>query len=380
MRTFILSSTVAFLSSCATPLKEEARVFELRRAWSRAAVRSPISGNRKLNRMTPIRVGELVIAGNGHDGVSAWKANTGRLKWHLPVRNGVEGGAAVIRDIIFFGGNDGLFYSVTAVDGRILWTFDAKAEHLSEPTLDTSRGVVFFLSSQNVVYALSAESGKQLWLYSHQDTSNFSVRGGSKPVLHNDVLYVGFSDGSFTALSAQSGGVKWEVKLNRNRRFRDIDARAYVDGDRLFVSGFDDKLYCLNRDSGAVIWTVDRGGHSGVTAHEDLLFYPTTDGQVLALDRKSGNVRWSYSLSSGIATSVGIYKGFVVFGESSGALRFLRLEDGKPVYSFFPGRGILSEPRLVPEENRIYFLSGEANLYALDAGYVRRRWFDYLGW
>ncbi|WP_374030267.1 PQQ-binding-like beta-propeller repeat protein [Bdellovibrio bacteriovorus] len=354
-------------------LNNSKREYEVKAAWIRRTTEKDNLGFRKINRMTPVLAGDLVIQGNGLDGIVAYSRDNGQERWRLPIENGAEPSATLIRDRLFVGASDGNFYSIEASTGKVQWTFNTKSENLAAPLLED--GIVYFLAGNSVFYALDASTGHQVWLYSRQDTSQFSIRGGSQAALNNGILYVGFSDGSVVALNAKTGSSLWEVQLNRNKRFRDIDATPVVEGNQLYVAGYDDKLYCLSADKGEVVWRIDGGGYSGVTVVGDKLIYPTTNGEVQALNKASGDKLWSYKLKDGIATQVRTYKGVLVFGESQGSLRFLDANAGTEVGSFEPGRGILSSPQVDEKAGRVYFISGEANLYAIDAGWIRTPYF-----
>ncbi|WP_374027221.1 PQQ-binding-like beta-propeller repeat protein [Bdellovibrio bacteriovorus] len=354
-------------------LNNSKREYEVKAAWIRRTTEKDNLGFRKINRMTPVLAGDLVIQGNGLDGIVAYSRDNGQERWRLPIENGAEPSATLIRDRLFVGASDGNFYSIEASTGTVQWTFNTKSENLAAPLLED--GIVYFLAGNSVFYALDAATGRQIWLHSRQDTSQFSIRGGSQAALNNGILYVGFSDGSVVALNAKTGSSLWEVQLNRNKRFRDIDATPVVDGNQLYVAGYDDKLYCLSVDKGEVLWRIEGGGYSGVTVVGDKLIYPTTNGEVQALNKASGDKLWSYKLKDGIATQVRTYKGVLVFGESQGSLRFLDANAGTEVGSFEPGRGILSSPQVDEKAGRVYFISGEANLYAIDAGWIRTPYF-----
>ncbi|WP_413587600.1 PQQ-binding-like beta-propeller repeat protein [Bdellovibrio sp. HCB274] len=350
-------------------LNNSKRTFEVKTAWVRQTTYKENLGFRKINRMTPLLVGDLVIQSNGMDSISAYSRADGQLKWKLPIKNGAEPSATMIRDRLFIGASDGNFYSIEASTGRVQWTFPTKSENLSEPLLDD--GVVYFLAGNNVLYALDAATGRQVWLYSRQDTSVFSIRGGSKPAIRNGTLYIGFSDGSLVAFNAKTGSVAWELQLNRNKRFRDIDASPILDGDQIYIAGYDDKLYAVSAAKGEILWRVDQGGYSSVTVAADKIYYPTTAGEVLALNKTTGQTVWSFKVKDGIATQVKLFKGILTFGESQGHLQFLDAGSGQPLGSMEPGRGILSSPQVDEGANRVYFISGEANLYAIDAQWVR---------
>lgn len=382
MKLILFVSLLLGLSACTTiegsleqwrSTNSNKREYEVKTAWVRQTTAKDNLGFRKINRMTPVLAGDLIIQGNGLDGLVAYERDNGHEKWRLPIINGVEPSAALIKDRLFVGASDGNFYSVEASSGKIQWTFPTKAENLSAPLLD--EGVVYFLAGNNVFYALDAATGRQIWLYSRQDTSQFSIRGGSQAALKNGILYVGFSDGSLVALNAKSGAVVWDLQLNHNKRFRDVDATPVVDENQIYVAGYDDKLYCVSADKGEILWRMDGGGYSGVTLVGDKLFYPTTNGEVWALKKSNGDKIWSYKLKEGIASQIKTYKGSLVFGESQGKLKFLDPNSGKELGGLEPGRGVLSAPQVDEKNGRVYFISGEANLFAVDAGWVRTSYF-----
>src|SRR5690606_5299270 len=130
----------------------------------------------------------------------------------------------------------------------------------------------------------------------------------------------------------------WEIQLNKNKRFRDIDATPVIDGDQLYVAGYDDRLYCIRAQTGEIIWKLDGGSYSGITLDRERIYYPTSNGEVWALKKSDGSKMWSYTLTSGVATGVSIYKGLVTFGESQGRLVFLDPGTGKTIGTFDPGR------------------------------------------
>jgi outer membrane protein assembly factor BamB len=390
-----LFSASAFLASCAS-LKSgeekfsnwqatklaERRAFEIRKEWVRQGPENLNMGFRKINRMSPLLYvdkshGEMIIQANSIDGIVAYERFSGREVWRLKVTNGVESSAGLVQDRLFFGGNDGQFYSVEANTGKIVWTFPTRIENLSEPLLDD--GVVYFLTGNNSLYALDAATGKQNWLYTRQDPNPLRVRGGSKPALHNGTLIVGFSDGYLVGLTAKTGQLKWEKQLNRNKKFKDLDTNPLVEGEYVYALGFDDRLYCLRSASGESVWTSEKGGYGGMVIVGDRLFYATSTSEFLAVDKSTGNKIWSYPLpEGGIATTPTLYRGLIVFGESQGNLVFLDSGTGKPVGSFDPGRGILSPPTVDEKNNHVFFISGEANVYSLEIGFKYPNAIPYL--
>lgn len=383
LKRLLLLPIAAGLAGCATIDRltsgnVDRREFKLRKVWVRSAVAEKNEGYRKINRMTPIIAGPVILTGNAIDGLVAWERDSGRELWRVRTINGIEGGAAAIRDRVFFGASDGMFYSVDIRSGRILWSVPTKAETLSEPLIDGENGRVYVLTANNAVFAFEAESGKTAWVYSRQDANNFSIRGGTRPALKNGTLYVGFSDGFLAALNVKTGQILWDVQLNRNKRFKDVDTSPVIEGDRLFVAGYDDRLYALSAAKGEILWRHDGGGYAGLTVLGPRVFYPTSEGELRALDKESGKLLWTVPVAKGISTSVVPYKGLIAYGESRGELKFADVSSGRTVASFEPGRGVFSAPAVDEKTGRVYFISNESNVYALEAGWGLRGGFPWL--
>jgi outer membrane protein assembly factor BamB len=365
----------SFLSSDSETVQKE---FVVKEIWVRPTTSMPNEGVRKINRMSPIISGDLVIQGNGLDGISAYRVDTGTLVWSRPLPQGVEASGVLYKDRIYIAASDGTVLALNKTTGEPLWTTSTKSENTAQPSYDSDSGTLFVLSGSNGVHSFDGLTGKTNWIYTRQDTSSLSIRGGSLPVLSkNGLLYVGFSEGSFVALNAKSGTVAWEINLNKNKRFRDIEAGAVLDHDRIYVSGFDDKLYALSV-KGEILWRLDEGGYSPVKIDGEKIFYATTTGKVVCLNKENGKVIWSYTVKDGMASEVRLYKGLAAFGESQGSLVFLNSQTGAPVGSFEPGRGVMVSPSLSEDGSRIFIISGEANLYALEAKWQTKPHFEYL--
>lgn len=330
---------------------------------------------RKINRMSPIVYKNSIVAGNSIDGLVSYDLTSKNLNWRLNIPYGVEASGVSIRDRLFVGSNNGKMYSVNLANGEIVWTFDSKSELVSEPLLN--EGVLYFVSGSQSLYAVDAASGKQLWIHSrHDTTSSITVRGGSKPTIANDIIYVGFSDGALVALNAKTGTAQWEITLNRNSKFKDIDASPVIDGDYIFVNSYDDKIYCLSKDKGEIIWNAPYGGAGTPLISGDKVYGTSSKGELVALAKKDGTLSWSRKTSEGVFSEMNLYNDLIVTGESQGKLLFFNKSTGETIGSFEPGRGVFSRPSIF--DDTIYFISGEGNIYGLKAKYEFKSSIYYL--
>lgn len=354
--------TSMVLPGCST-LGDSRRELVLEKKWSRSLPNDDELGAERYHGMAPLIADGVIYQGNGKDSFVAIRRSSGREIWRYPIRNGVSSGAVAYDDDILFGASDGQFYSVDARTGSLNWTLPVRQEVLAPPLLDSE--TVYFLAANNVIYAIDAKTGKQKWLYNRADTTTFSIRGGAQPTIYNGKVFVGFSDGFFVSLDARNGNLIWERNLNKNPKFKDVNGTAVRDGESFYVSSYDDSLYKLSVADGQIEWRVEKGGHAPVTVLTDRLVYPTSEGELLAVDKKTGNIIWTYKVHEGIATAVQPLDEFIIVGETKGRLLVLSPSDGKIVTSFDPGWGISASPSVDPDTKEIFIATNAGNIFAL---------------
>lgn len=349
------------------------RVFVLENSWARMTTKEEFLGFRRMNRMAPIVLDKLVIQANSIDGLVAYERANGSEVWRLDLKNGVEGGAQAVGNRLYFGASDGQFYCVSLTDGKVLWSIPVRAETLAQPSVNG--GIVYFQSGADVVYAVDAQTGKQLWLYNRQVTGSLSIRATTRPIIAGEMLLAGFSDGFIVALRKRDGGLLWERKLGKGNRFRDVDSTPVVEGKSIFVSSFDSSLYSLNTDSGEINWTIEDGGYVPVTLGRDLLsdrlFFSTSSGKILSVDKRTGKILNTIAIQRGIATQPSLYKNYLVYGESEGGLIVADALTGQQIGAFEPGLGLVARPTVIEATGDTFFISNSANLYSVRMGYRR---------
>jgi hypothetical protein len=64
-----------------------------------------------------------------------------------------------------------------------------------------------------------------------------------------------------------------------------------------------------------------------------------------------------------------MFKGTIVVGELAGGLRFYDARTGDVVGGFAPGRGVTSRAAIDSRKGEVYFISHDANLFALRANW-----------
>jgi outer membrane protein assembly factor BamB len=366
-RIFLLGAVVLSVSACATAnrypdLKADPKIM-VRQATlqTRGETRA---GDRGYEASNPTQFQNTLIFGNQTQGLVSFYPTLNQTRWILPIENGILSPIAIHDETLYFGGGDGYVYAVDANTGRVQWRYLVRNPLVSKPTF--SDGRLFVTSSDDTVYAFDAGTGEWLWHYRRRSAEDATIFGASAPLVVDQELLVGLSDGFLVGLSIHDGTLLWQERLHPGSKFTDVDAPPVLDGDRIYISSYDGALYALSRDDKEVVWRFDSGGSRKVEVEGNRLFFPSSSGRVYALQKESSRVIWEFDLDSGTPTDLVITDEYVIFGSSYQYLYVLNKQTGKPLYRYHvgSGSGFTGAPFYVPETRILYILSQGGNLYS----------------
>jgi len=203
---------------------------------------------------------------------------------------------------VYVGSQNGTVYALDARSGCIRWTFAAAGGVRTAVTL--SSGIAYFGDTAANVYAVDAQTGVARWRKSVEQHPLARITGSV--TVHDGRLYVPTSSyeesqgadpqypcctfrGSVTALDAGTGAVVWKTYMIPEEPKRRGSSSAGVP---------------LWGPSGAAIWsapTIDARRGLLYVATGNLYSGPahTAGNAVIALDLKTGSVRWSKQFTPG---------------------------------------------------------------------------------
>ncbi len=338
-----------------------------RKVWIRETFSKDFTRPSILQSIKPVLTGKgLLVQGNKVNGVSVYTSEQGKRKWFFSIKGGVAGDILVSGEFVFFGGSDGFIYALYLKTGKVLWKYYTGLTGISAPVL---RGLNLYFASADKIYCLNVKTGENIWTYSTQiKPAEFTVEGVAAPLVGDDLIYFKVSDGSLIALNFK-GRLKWKHTLsNSGNRFTTAFSSPVIGKACLYSSSLESGVYCLNKKTGKVIWKTDVGSYGDLLLDGSRLFYSTHNGQVLALDQKSGKQIWSHDVPESIATSPVLYKGILIYGEYTGALRFISKSTGEELHSFPFGSGMSAPPVVSKATAELYFISNVGWLYKIQLG------------
>lgn len=183
----------------------------------------------------PVIKDGVLYVGNLDGFLYAIQTADGQLKWRFKAGGGITSSPAVEGGAVYFGSKDDHVYAVdTATGKKVLWKFKTGNDVLSSPKIVD--GVLFIGSNDNNFYALDLKTGKE--------KCHFTSKGPviSYGAFFQDLVFFGGGqdDGNIYGLNRAT----CELFFSQKTGYK-IESDPVFDGDRLYVTSGDMKLYAF---------------------------------------------------------------------------------------------------------------------------------------
>jgi outer membrane protein assembly factor BamB len=216
------------------------------------------------------------------------------------------------------------------------WSFHTGGAVMSSPAVVQSK--VYIGSDDHNWYCIDAQTGAQVWNF----TTGYYIR--ASPAVVNGKFYSGTDDGYIYCLDANTGTQLWKTAAPGSvlpimtGTYPEWRSSPAVANGKVYVGSLDAKLYCLDANSGNILWTMQASGPilSNPTYIEgDGIYFGSVDGVVYKINPASGSIIWNVTTPIGLEYamegSATVGNGMVVIG--SGAAKNAPAQRGQ-MYCF----------------------------------------------
>jgi len=271
--------------------------------WSVSVVRVNRKGRLSAK---PIVYRGLVIVMDQMANVSAYSLNGGGRSWTVALRPEKEdspsfnGGVAGDGGFIIAATGYGTVAGISATDGGVLWSMELGAPARSAPT--TANGKAYVVSADNIIYAITIDTGEVAWSYSGIGNSA-GVLGNASPAVIGNQVIVPYSSGEILAFDTETGEPKWLDALTGSNRFTavsgltDVAASPVVYEGEVYAISVSGRMIAVSVKDGNRLWAQSVASSHTPAVAGNTIFLTTLVGEVVALDRKTGKVRWITDLA-----------------------------------------------------------------------------------
>jgi outer membrane protein assembly factor BamB len=187
-------------------------------------------------------------------------------------------------------------------------------------------------------------------------------------------VFVGYADGTVTALKASDGAQLWNQPMvspegrTELERLADVGIQMVIVASDLIVSSYKKRVASLAADSGRLLWFKEISSFTGVQVDRTNLAVSDAGGDLWLLDRRNGSTLWKIDqLTNRGLTVPAFYGDLVVVGDEEGYLHWINISDGAFVARVREGRkGFAAAPLSVG--TTLYVLTSKGSLVAYRAG------------
>jgi outer membrane protein assembly factor BamB len=210
---------------------------------------------------------------------------------------------------------------------------------------------------------------KQLWAHGRGSLLEFP------PVMYGDHIFQLADDAVLTATNKYSGHAFWTTPLGR------LSASSpAVDASTVFAtvlanghSNQPGRVVALNARTGAIRWSRDLSSpsESSPMLDQGRLFFGSQSGIVYAMDAHDGHVIWTYRADGAVKASPTLSGGVLYFGDYSGHVQAISEQTGRRLWISGSGGALLgsgtfySTPAVI--YGRVFLGNTDGRVYAYDA-------------
>lgn len=296
-------------------------------------------------------------------------------EWEFDSGGDIWGNPVIVDGRLYFGSENGTFYSVDAEDGKKRWEKKIGGA-ISPPALvdDTvyfsavkisnmeDRNPKFEADNAGTVYALNPDDGSAKWSFK----KDFRIL--SPPAVDGERIYVGCWDTNFYAIDAETGEEAWRFE-RANSLFCGTKAAVY-DGV-LYIGNHDHNVYAIDTNDGTLEWEFETGGKvvSSAVATEDGVFVGSLDGNLYGIDSKTGELLWSFEASGPVASSPGFRDGVLYVGSGGERIHAVNSNSGDSIWEYNVEGSVVSSPLV--SKNTVYVGSNDKRVYSIENKLVK---------
>ncbi len=297
---------------------------------------------------------------------------TGKVLAKRKLKEEIFSQPLVVGSIVYLGTSSGTMHAMDKHSLEDLWTYQTSSEIVAPCTHHD--GILYFVSLDDTLTALDAQTGAFKWEHREEYHGTLSIRRRGQPVVDGNSVFQGFTSGTFCAFDRVSGELLWRRNLGSGKRFDDANATPVVYQGLVYTASFDNAVYCLNAESGQMVWKNDiKSASSGIIIKDKLYLTSSEDG-FYCLDLETGSRIWDIKLDAlyrkqpeGVLSKPYLFKDrYLVLSSSGSGIYFVDYIERKLIKRFTPGNGNSAPPTVLGDH--IYALSNGGYLYAITLG------------
>lgn len=258
---------------------------------------------------SPVIIEEKIYTITADGVVAELGALTGKTGWTKRLRpllgtrseGTLGGGVAVSGNLLFVTTGTGLVVCMNRRNGEVIWKKDVGTPIRAGPTIHDGRLIVSTIT--NETHTFDKTDGTKIW--QHLGISESAIfMGGSSPAASGTTVVISQSSGELVALESKNGSPLWIESLVVARKADPISNISHskghpiIDRNLVFATSNSGRTIATDLASGARLWETNFGSSESPWVAGEYIFFVTTNGQLVCITRKTGELAWATQLKS----------------------------------------------------------------------------------
>lgn len=263
--------------------------------------------------------------------------------------------------------NGSIVYAIRLSDGEQLWSFPEKPStkliFYANPVITPDGQLLVGSSgSDHSLFLVDAGTGKSEWFF-----NGARDQWVASPLVVGNIVYAPNADGNLYILDLSIPG---EDKLIGTVELGGrLWAQPTTDGQLIFVTSLDHKVFAVDPQKKAVVWSLELDGAIAGSAlvADGKLYIGSFGTTVEAIDIASHKIVWTAPTTGWVWGGPIMDGGTLYFGDLDGNFHAIDAANGKPVMDpAKPDGAILASPILV--DGKLIFVTESGAVYSLEPG------------
>lgn len=242
------------------------------------------------------------------------------------------------------------------------WTYPSNVRPIGaivgSPVL--ADNTIYVGTSDGKVYALDALYGEKKWEF---DTK---AKIWTSPAFNDGVIYVSNYERKLFAISTADGSLIWEIELPAT-----IASSPTIYKDKIFLGTFDHNLYAVNAITGHIEWKFKGNGWfwSAPVVRDDVVYAGCLDHKIYAVMADLGEEIWHFSADGQIVSTAALIDNLLIVVSNAGTLYMLNADNGRLEHNPVPldaSARISVRAPLYAEGNTVYVHASNRCVYCID--------------
>ena len=317
--------------------------------------------------LVPTASDDAVFVATGSGSVTALSRDSGEVIWERELGQRITGGLGQGDNVLVLATRDGQVMAIACDSGKTLWSTQLAVAVMAVPQVANQVAVVQSVNAK--LFALDLKDGHTVW-QQETATPSLTLRTVASPLLLGQTAYAGFANGQAKAFDMATGAVLWSTSIATPQgasdleRLVDITGSPYHDRGALYFSSYQGNVVSLDRETGQTVWSRTASSYHGVAGGFGNLYLCDSDGVLRAYDLQSGVLSWQQEafkfrrLSGPV-----VVDGYLAAVDFEGYLHILSQADGRIVGRKRIASKAIGQPVVV--DDVAYFATGSGRLVAV---------------